>query len=104
MFLQSYIGRMSGVMRWPQPDKLWLRLGASDGWYLYEGGSVTVMHGSQWKYDTHVPIIFAGAGLQPKRVHRPVHPADVEPTLAVILGTNFPSAADGQPLVEALQP
>jgi predicted AlkP superfamily pyrophosphatase or phosphodiesterase len=71
-------------------------------WYLFEGGSVAVMHGSPWKYDTHVPIIFAGAGLKPNRVHRPVHPADVAPTLAVLLGTKFPSAADGQPLPEVL--
>lgn len=73
-------------------------------WYLFEGGSVAVMHGSPWKYDTHVPIIFAGAGLKPNRVHRPVHPADVAPTLAVLSGTKFPSAADGQAMVEVLQP
>ena len=73
-------------------------------WYLFEGGSIAAMHGSPWKYDTHVPIIFAGSGLKPERVHRPVHPTDVAPTLALLLGTKFPSAADGQPLIEVLQP
>ena len=39
MFLQTYTGRMSGVLRWPQLDRLWLSLDADDGWYLYEVGS-----------------------------------------------------------------
>ena len=30
-------------------------------WYLQEGGPIAVMHGSPWRYDTFVPIIFAGA-------------------------------------------
>jgi len=39
MFLQTYTGRMSGVLRWPQLDKLWQKLDADDGWYLYEVGN-----------------------------------------------------------------
>ncbi len=39
MFLQTYNGRMSGVLRWPQLDKLWQSLDAGDGWYLYEVGN-----------------------------------------------------------------
>ena len=39
MFLQTYTGRMSGVLRWPQLDKLWHSLDANDGWYLYELGN-----------------------------------------------------------------
>lgn len=38
-FLDSYTGRMSGVLRWPQLDALWRKLDADDGWYLYEIGS-----------------------------------------------------------------
>jgi len=29
-------------------------------WFLYEKGPVAAMHGSPWRYDTHVPIIFMG--------------------------------------------
>ena len=39
MFLQTYTGRMSGVLRWPQLDKLWSSLDANDDWYLYEVGN-----------------------------------------------------------------
>lgn len=39
MFLQTYTGRMSGVLRWPQLDKLWQGLDARKDWYLYEVGT-----------------------------------------------------------------
>jgi hypothetical protein len=39
VFLETYTGRMSGVLRWPQLDKLWRNLDANDGWYLYEPGN-----------------------------------------------------------------
>lgn len=71
-------------------------------WFLQEGGAVAVMHGSPWRYDTHVPIIFAGAGLDGKTVRRRVRPVDVAPTLAALLGIKPPSPASGKPLVEVL--
>lgn len=39
MFLEIYTGRMKGVLRWPQLDKLWQTIKADEGWYLYEIGS-----------------------------------------------------------------
>ncbi len=72
-------------------------------WYLYEKGPIAVMHGAPWRYDTFVPIIFAGAGIEPQRVNRLVHPADVAPTLAAFLGIKPPSSAVGRPLEEVLQ-
>lgn len=38
-FLSSYIGQMSGVLRWEQLDTIWTNLDAGDGWYLYEIGT-----------------------------------------------------------------
>ena len=61
-----------------------------------------VVHGSPWRYDTFVPIIFAGAGLEPKDVYRPVNTVDVAATLAAWLGTKPPSGAVGIPLGEVL--
>ena len=58
------------------------------------------MHGSPWRYDTHVPIIFMSAGIQPKMVHRRVHPVDVAPTIAALLGMTPPGSAQGSPLEE----
>ena len=46
--------------------------------------------------------IFAGDGLEPLRVARPVTPYDVAPTLANDLGVKPPSGSIGNPLVEVL--
>ena len=71
-------------------------------WFLFEKGPVVAMHGSPWRYDTHVPILFAGPGIPAQRVHRRVHPVDVAPTLAVLLGLSPPSHSQGTPLSEVL--
>ena len=71
-------------------------------WYLQEGGAIAVMHGSPWRYDTHVPIIFVGAGVEPKTVNRRVRPVDVAPTIAAFLGVKPPSSASGKSLTEVL--
>ena len=72
-------------------------------WFLLESGPIAVMHGSPWRYDTHVPIIFAGANINPKTVHRLVHPVDVAPTITGFLGMTPPSSANGSPLEEVLK-
>lgn len=72
-------------------------------WFLFEKGAIAVMHGSPWTYDTYVPILFAGPAIRPQRVLRPVHPVDVAPTLAAILGTKPPAGARGVPLVEVVE-
>ncbi len=69
-------------------------------WFLFDKGPVKVMHGSPWRYDTHVPIIFMGPGIQPETVHRRVHPVDVAPTIAAFLGMTPPGSAQGSPLEE----
>ena len=68
----------------------------------FDGLTVASTHGSPWRYDTFVPVIFAGAGLEPLRVARPVTPYDVAPTLANYLGVKPPSGSIGNPLVEVL--
>ncbi len=72
-------------------------------WFLQEGGAIAVMHGTPWTYDTFVPIIFAGPGISPKQVARPVHPVNVAPTLAALLGIKPPAAAMSGALPEALR-
>ncbi len=72
-------------------------------WFLLAKGPIRVMHGSPWRYDTHVPIIFVGPGIQPKTVHRRVHPVDVAPTIAAYLGMTAPSSAQGSLLTEVLR-
>ncbi len=68
----------------------------------FGGLVVAATHGSPWRYDAFVPVMFAGAGLQPATVARAVTPYDIAPTLANYLGVNQPSAASGVPLVEVV--
>jgi len=68
----------------------------------FDGLTVASTHGSPWRYDTFVPVMFAGAGLKAKTVSRPVTPYDVAPTLANVLGVKPPSGAIGNPLTEVV--
>ncbi len=72
-------------------------------WFLFDEGQIPNMHGSPWRYDTHVPIIFAGPGIDAQTIHRPVHPVDVAPTIAALLGMTKPASAQGLPLGEVLR-
>ena len=63
---------------------------------------VTAAVGSPWRYDTHVPIIFAGPGIKAAHVQRPVHPIDIAPTLSSVLNISPPAAAEGSVLIEVL--
>jgi predicted AlkP superfamily pyrophosphatase or phosphodiesterase len=68
----------------------------------FDGLVVASTHGSPWRYDAFVPVMFAGARLQPATVSRAITPYDIAPTLANYLGIKQPSAAIGVPLVEVL--
>ena len=68
----------------------------------FEGLRVASSHGSPWRYDTFVPVIFAGCGLKPLKVYRRVNTVDVATTLAAWVGTKPPSGAVGQVLGEVV--
>jgi len=68
----------------------------------FDGLTVASTHGSPWRYDTFVPVMFAGARLAPRTVSRPITPYDVAPTLANYLGVKPPSASIGSPLAEVV--
>ncbi|WP_455365616.1 alkaline phosphatase family protein [Kaarinaea lacus] len=68
----------------------------------FDGLTVASTHGSPWRYDTFVPVMFAGANLQPESVSRPITPYDIAPTLAAYLGVKPPSGAIGNPLLEVI--
>jgi len=72
-------------------------------WFLFDEGPIASMHGSPWRYDTHVPIIFSGPGIDAQTIQRLVHPVDVAPTIAAFLGMTPPAAANGTLLKEALK-
>ena len=69
----------------------------------FDGLTVSTTHGSPWRYDSFVPVIFAGCGLEPRRVHRRISTVDVAPTLADWVGAKPPSGAAGRLLGEVLR-
>ena len=60
-------------------------------------------HGSPWRYDTFVPVVFAGGGLTARRVDRTIETVDIAPTVAAIVGAKPPSGSRSGPLQEVLQ-
>lgn len=68
----------------------------------FDGLTVASTHGSPWRYDTFVPVIFAGNGLAAQRVFREVQTVDIALTLSKYLKIKAPSGATGAPLTEVL--
>lgn len=68
--------------------------------FLLDPGAVAVMHGSPWRYDTHVPVIFSGKDITPRKVDRRISTTDVAVTLADLFGATQPSGAAGRVLTE----
>jgi predicted AlkP superfamily pyrophosphatase or phosphodiesterase len=74
-------------------------------WFVndFDGLTVASTHGSPWRYDTFVPIIFAGNGLDSQTVFREVQTVDIALTLSKYLKIKAPSGATGAPLTEVLE-
>ncbi|MDH3327745.1 MAG: alkaline phosphatase family protein [Desulfobulbaceae bacterium] len=71
-------------------------------WFIndFDGLEVAATHGSPWRYDTYVPIVFAGMQVPAQNIQRRVETVDVATTLAAFLGIKPPSGSAGVPLVE----
>jgi arylsulfatase A-like enzyme len=61
-------------------------------------------HGSHWDYDRHVPLMWLGTGVQPGRHAESVSPADIAPTLRVLLGLEADPEAPGRVLWQVVPP
>jgi len=71
------------------------------GW-ITGGGPQGTTHGSSYTYDTHVPILFYGAGIKQGSSSQYHTITDIAPTLSVLLQIKFPSGCTGQPVSEML--
>jgi predicted AlkP superfamily pyrophosphatase or phosphodiesterase len=70
--------------------------------YSTWGGNVA-SHGSPYDYDSRVPIIFGGFGVQAGRYANFVRTVDIAPTLAAIAGVKPMEVIDGVALPQALR-
>ncbi len=70
------------------------------GWYerSFEGDRLTLT-----SYDQHVPLIFYGSNIERGTFSRQVSPADITPTISMILGIPFPQFTTGKPVMEILR-
>ncbi len=66
------------------------------------GGNIA-SHGSSYGYDSHVPVIFYGAGVRPGRYREFVRTVDIAPTLAAVAGVKPQERLDGVVLRQALE-
>ena len=54
------------------------------------------------RYDTYVPVIFAGMGIPAQRITRMVHTVDIAPTLSLMVRTKLPTGSFSTPLYEVI--
>jgi hypothetical protein len=73
-------------------------------WFIndMDGLVVAATHGSPWRYDTFVPVIFAGFGTRPATIYREIETTALAPTLSAVMGTKSPSGSFGEVLVEVM--
>jgi predicted AlkP superfamily pyrophosphatase or phosphodiesterase len=58
---------------------------------------------SVWNsYDSHIPLIFMGWGIQRGESNKPYNMTDIAPTLSALLKIQFPSGNVGNPITEAI--
>lgn len=60
-------------------------------------------HGSGYSYDTHVPMIFFGKGINIGRSRERAEVIDIAPTMSNLLQISFPNSFSGKVLKEALK-
>lgn len=70
---------------------------------LSSGSKKGTSHGSGYSYDTHVPIIFYGWGIEKGSSSKRYYIKDIAPTLAKLLSVEFPNGTTGKVISEVLK-
>ncbi len=60
-------------------------------------------HGSAFSYDTHAPLLFYGAGVKNGKTYEMTYIPDIAPTIAALLGIEFPNGTTGKVITEVLE-
>ena len=64
------------------------------GWFEEYGLGAT--HGTQYNYDTHIPLLWMGWHVKHGTDHADIHMTDIAPTLAAMLHIQEPSGSVGK--------
>jgi predicted AlkP superfamily pyrophosphatase or phosphodiesterase len=72
------------------------------GW-IHAGYPTGTTHGSPYNYDTHVPLIWYGAGIKKGEVNKKVAITDISATIAAFLNIQMPSACTGKPISKIIK-
>ena len=59
-------------------------------------------HGSAFIYDTHVPLLLYGNGIQKGQTFKRTKISDIAPTICALLEVSTPTGVTGNPIGEAL--
>jgi predicted AlkP superfamily pyrophosphatase or phosphodiesterase len=57
-------------------------------------------HGSAFNYDTHVPLVWYGAGVKRQEIHRKINITDIGATLVNLMNLQRNGAMTGEPIIE----
>ena len=60
-------------------------------------------HGSGYNYDTHIPLLMYGAGIQTGETYSRTNITDIAPTMSALLGIAFPNGNIGNVIEKALK-
>jgi predicted AlkP superfamily pyrophosphatase or phosphodiesterase len=74
----------------------------ASGW-IHAGYPTGTTHGSPYNYDTHVPLLWYGAGVKKGAIEKPVVIPDIAATLATFLDIQMPSACTGKPISRVIK-
>lgn len=69
----------------------------------YDHGMKGTDHGTWNPYDTHIPMVFMGWGIQHGFTTRPTYMTDIAPTIAALLHVQAPNGNIGRPIFGAEQ-
>ncbi|MGO1520002.1 MAG: alkaline phosphatase PafA [Sphingobacterium sp.] len=71
-------------------------------WYDGTPRSTGTTHGTWTPYDSHIPLVFMGWGIQAGHSNRSVRITDIAPTISALLHVMEPNGSIGKPIVDVL--
>jgi len=71
-------------------------------WYDGTPRSTGTTHGTWTPYDSHIPLVFMGWGIQHGKTNRTVDITDIAPTISSLLHVMEPNGSIGKPIIEVL--